>query len=73
MLGIWDALRAAAEADINLAQAIIDSAGVIIQNPDMTVGYDEGGPILLFLRPNKCCYVPFAFIGRNKTGALQIF
>ncbi|XP_071907333.1 uncharacterized protein [Coffea arabica] len=60
---IWDALRAAAEADINLAQAIIDSAGVIIQNPDMTVCYDERGPILLFFRPNKFCYVPFAFIG----------
>ncbi|KAK4744284.1 hypothetical protein SAY87_010596 [Trapa incisa] len=40
---IWDALRAAAEADLALAQAIVDSAGVIIQNPDLTVCFDERG------------------------------
>lgn len=40
---IWDALRAAAEGDLTLAQAIIDSAGVIVQNPDLTVCYDERG------------------------------
>ncbi|KAL0321315.1 UNVERIFIED_CONTAM: Ubiquitin domain-containing protein 2 [Sesamum radiatum] len=40
---IWDALRAAAEADLSLAQAIVDSAGVIVQNPDLTVCYDERG------------------------------
>ncbi|KAL9309568.1 putative Ubiquitin domain-containing protein [Arabidopsis thaliana] len=40
---IWDALRAAAEADISLAQAIVDSAGVIVQNTDLTVCYDERG------------------------------
>lgn len=40
---IWDALRAASEADLTLAQAIIESAGVIVQNTDMTVCYDERG------------------------------
>ena len=40
---IWDAIHAAAEADIELAQAIVDSAGVIVHKPDMTVCYDEGG------------------------------
>ncbi|KAK6133545.1 hypothetical protein DH2020_032674 [Rehmannia glutinosa] len=40
---IWDALRAAAEADLSLAQAIVDSAGVIVQNPDLTICYDERG------------------------------
>ncbi|XP_042058217.1 ubiquitin domain-containing protein 1-like [Salvia splendens] len=40
---IWDALRAAAEADSTLAQVIVDSAGVIIQNPDLTICYDERG------------------------------
>ncbi|KAI5662353.1 hypothetical protein M9H77_21676 [Catharanthus roseus] len=40
---IWDALRAAAEADLSLAQAVVDSAGVIIQNADLTVCYDERG------------------------------
>lgn len=40
---IWDALRAAAEADLNLAQAIVDSAGVIVQNADLTICYDERG------------------------------
>ncbi|CAL9117096.1 unnamed protein product [Musa acuminata var. zebrina] len=40
---IWDALRAAAEADLDLAQAIVDSAGIIIPNADMTLCYDERG------------------------------
>ncbi|XP_042020327.1 ubiquitin domain-containing protein 1-like isoform X2 [Salvia splendens] len=40
---IWDALRAAAEADPKLAQAIVKSAGIILQNPDMTVCFDERG------------------------------
>ncbi|XP_062096469.1 uncharacterized protein LOC133802212 [Humulus lupulus] len=40
---IWDALRAAAEADLTLAQAIVDSAGVIIQSADLTICYDERG------------------------------
>ncbi|RDX75425.1 Ubiquitin domain-containing protein 2 [Mucuna pruriens] len=43
MLEIWDALRAAAEADLTLAQAIVDSAGVIVQSSDLTVCYDERG------------------------------
>ncbi|GJT50191.1 ubiquitin domain-containing 1-like protein, partial [Tanacetum coccineum] len=40
---IWDALRAAAESEIQLAQAIVSSAGIIVQNPDMTLCYDERG------------------------------
>ncbi|XP_027771027.1 ubiquitin domain-containing protein 1-like isoform X1 [Solanum pennellii] len=40
---IWDALRAAAESDISLAQAIVDSAGIIVQSPDLTICYDERG------------------------------
>ncbi|XP_042443157.1 ubiquitin domain-containing protein 2-like [Zingiber officinale] len=40
---IWDALRAAAEADLNLAQVIVDSAGIINSNADLTVCYDERG------------------------------
>ncbi|KAK1258603.1 hypothetical protein QJS04_geneDACA023371 [Acorus gramineus] len=40
---IWDALRAAAEADLTLAQAIVDSAGVIVASSDMTTCYDERG------------------------------
>nr|XP_043624986.1 ubiquitin domain-containing protein 1-like [Erigeron canadensis] len=40
---IWDALQAAAEADLTLAQAIVDSAGVIVQKADLTVCYDERG------------------------------
>ncbi|KAH0448576.1 hypothetical protein IEQ34_022376 [Dendrobium chrysotoxum] len=47
---IWDALRAAAEADINLAQAILDSAGVILANADMTLVYDERGKQLSHLK-----------------------
>ncbi|KAF7030571.1 hypothetical protein CFC21_042088 [Triticum aestivum] len=40
---IWDALRAAAEADLSLAQTIVDSAGIIVSNSDMTLCYDERG------------------------------
>ncbi|XP_078428311.1 uncharacterized protein LOC144700714 [Wolffia australiana] len=41
---IWDALRAAADAtDLSLAQAIIDSAGIIIASGDLTTCYDERG------------------------------
>ncbi|GJM89537.1 hypothetical protein PR202_ga05739 [Eleusine coracana subsp. coracana] len=40
---IWDALRVAAESDLTLAQTIVDSAGIIISNPDMTLCYDERG------------------------------
>ncbi|KAK1426488.1 hypothetical protein QVD17_15162 [Tagetes erecta] len=40
---IWDALRAAAEADLSLAQTIVDSAGIIVQKADLTVCYDERG------------------------------
>lgn len=51
---IWDALRAAAEADLALAQAIVESAGVIVQSADLTTCYDERGfysnlnPVFLF-------------------------
>uniref|UniRef100_M8BLR7 DC-UbP/UBTD2 N-terminal domain-containing protein n=1 Tax=Aegilops tauschii TaxID=37682 RepID=M8BLR7_AEGTA len=38
---IWDALRAASEADVALAQAIVESAGVIVSNADLTLCYDE--------------------------------
>lgn len=61
---IWDALRAAAEADLTLAQAIVDSAGVIIQSADLTICYDERGATLslhfsfLFLFIG---FVPFSF------------
>ncbi|CAH8252575.1 unnamed protein product [Arabidopsis lyrata] len=41
---IWDALRAAAEEeDLSLAQTILESAGVIVQNTDLTICYDEKG------------------------------
>ncbi|XP_075488487.1 uncharacterized protein LOC142527538 isoform X1 [Primulina tabacum] len=40
---IWDALREAAEADPTVAQAILDNAGIIAHNPDMTVCFDGEG------------------------------
>ncbi|KAJ7565122.1 hypothetical protein O6H91_02G048900 [Diphasiastrum complanatum] len=40
---IWDALRAASEADIGLARAIVDSAGVIVTSEDLSTCYDERG------------------------------
>ena len=40
---IWEALRAAAEADPDLAQTIVESAGVIVQGADLSICYDERG------------------------------
>ncbi|KAL6599342.1 hypothetical protein ACP70R_006548 [Stipagrostis hirtigluma subsp. patula] len=40
---IWDALRVAAESEIALAQAIVESAGIIVSNVDLTLCYDERG------------------------------
>jgi hypothetical protein len=45
---IWDALQAAADADLELAQTIVDSAGIIVSNSDMTVCYDERGKYFFF-------------------------
>ena len=43
---IWDALKAACEADHVTAKAIIESAGIIVRKADMTVCYDElGAPL----------------------------
>jgi hypothetical protein len=50
---IWDALRAAAESDLVLAQTIADSAGIIVSNRDMTLCYDERGEH--FLHANSLC------------------
>ncbi|GAX82502.1 hypothetical protein CEUSTIGMA_g9929.t1 [Chlamydomonas eustigma] len=39
---IWDALKAVCEAeDMETAKVIIESAGIIIASPDMTLCYDE--------------------------------
>jgi hypothetical protein len=46
---IWDALRAAAEAELSLAQTIVDSAGIIVSNSDMTICYDERGENSFFV------------------------
>ncbi|KAL5732162.1 hypothetical protein ACHQM5_004812 [Ranunculus cassubicifolius] len=40
---IWDALRVAAEAEIAFAQAIVESAGVIVSSADLSTCYDERG------------------------------
>ncbi|KAG0461473.1 hypothetical protein HPP92_021395 [Vanilla planifolia] len=40
---IWDALHAAAESEVSLAQAIVDSAGILLSNADMSLCYDERG------------------------------
>ncbi|KAG2485045.1 hypothetical protein HYH03_016144 [Edaphochlamys debaryana] len=40
---IWDALKAAIEAEHETSKLIIESAGIIVAVPDMTVCYDERG------------------------------
>eukprot|EP00775_Hariotina_reticulata_P000939 gene939-1265_t len=34
---MWDALKAACEADLATARVIIESAGIIVARPDMTI------------------------------------
>jgi hypothetical protein len=53
---IWDALKATCEApDPETARLIVDSAGIIVGKPDMTVCYDERGvPLLYTWKPNIC-------------------
>lgn len=40
---IWDALKAATEAETALAQAIVDGAGIIVTSDDLSCCYDERG------------------------------
>ena len=40
---IWDALRAACDADLATAKVILESAGVVVASDNMTVCYDERG------------------------------
>lgn len=40
---IWDALKAACEADMDTAKVILDSAGIIVASEDMSICYDERG------------------------------
>lgn len=41
---IWDAIKASCEADdIATARLILETAGVIVARPDMTIMYDERG------------------------------
>ena len=42
---IWDALKAAVESDLETAKLIIDSAGIVVGPPDLTVCYDERGAL----------------------------
>ncbi|OIT08647.1 uncharacterized protein LOC107807665 [Nicotiana tabacum] len=60
---IWDALRAAAEADVSLAQAFVDSAGIIVQVPDLTICYDERGA--KYELPKYVLSEPTNLIGEN--------
>lgn len=41
---IWDAIKASCESDdLATARLILDTAGVIVARPDMTIMYDERG------------------------------
>ena len=51
---IWDALHAASEAEISLAQAIVNSAGIIVTSDDLSTCYDERGNVF-FISSNSYC------------------
>ncbi|KAL4563371.1 hypothetical protein LXL04_027412 [Taraxacum kok-saghyz] len=40
---VWEALRAAVDAELHLAHTIIDNAGIILHAHDLTVSFDENG------------------------------
>ena len=40
---VWDALKAATEAETAFAQAIVDGAGIIVTSDDLSCCYDERG------------------------------
>ncbi len=40
---IWDALKAACEADLQTASLIVNSAGIIVTVQDMSTCFDERG------------------------------
>lgn len=40
---IWDALKLATESDTQMAQAIVDSTGIILESNSLAVCYDERG------------------------------
>jgi len=40
---IWDALKAACEADLQTAALIVETAGIIVSVPDMSTCFDERG------------------------------
>lgn len=40
---IWDALKAACDADLPTAKVILESAGVVVASDNMTLCYDERG------------------------------
>lgn len=52
---IWDALKAACESDLQTAQLIVNSAGVIVTVPDLSTCFDERGDharlVYLLLHP----------------------
>ena len=74
---IWDALKATCEApDPETARLIIDSAGIIISKPDMTVCYDERGATLLYLCMGSVAWTIrqlFRFSDRRQGGSRPSF
>lgn len=40
---IWDALKAACESDLQTAQLVVNTAGVIVTVPDLSTCFDERG------------------------------
>ena len=65
---IWDALKVAAESDLALAQTIVDSAGIIVSNPDMTLCYDERGAYILITKFFDSLFLDELFRAGLKTG-----
>jgi len=59
---IWDALKAAVEADLPTACLIVESAGIIVAEEDMSVCYDERGsrydlPVFVLSDPDNLAAV----------------
>lgn len=40
---VWDALKVASESNLKTAERAIENAGIIVENDDLTVVYDDRG------------------------------
>lgn len=67
---IWDALKAACEAqDPDTTKLIIESAGIIVASEDLTICYDSKG--FKYDMPKSCWAPPTNLIRQRRSGSVK--